>query len=183
MKLANMKNFISTVNDELNNLSVINVTGLNDELVTKNEFTFFVRYTENTLYTYSVVLNFDENSDVVRYTVNYIDEDGVQSCFNSASVNNAYELVQVVMCVCAIDTNACVIKFNNFDDDDNEFMNFDNNFCIIVPIFDDLPYMVEFHTVNNIAVYSVCGARRDTDFENMSTALRYFCTLCGYKID
>ena len=183
MKLANMKNFILIVNDELNNSSFINVTGLNDELVTKNEFTFFVRYTENTLYTYSVVLNFDENSDVVRYTVNYIDDDGVQSCFNSVSVNNAYELAQVVICVCAIDTNACVIKFNNFDDDDNEFMNFDNSFCIIVPIFDDLPYTVEFHTVNNIAVYSVCGAHHDTDFENMSTALHYFCTLCDYKID
>lgn len=92
---------------------------------------------------------------------------------------NNDELAQVIICICAIDTNGCMIKFNDFDD----FMNFDNVFCLIAPLFDDLPFSVEMHTENHIAIYSVCGAKRDCDFEVMSTAMRYFCTLCGFKID
>ena len=174
-----MKHFLSIVRDELNDSSYITVTGDNDELNTKNEFTLFMRYTENTLYTYSVTMRFDEFTDIVSYSVNYINDVGITSVFNSAVFNSVDELAQVVVCICAIYTNGCMIKFNDFDD----FMNFDNVFCLIAPLFDDLPYVVEMHTVNNITVYSVCGARRDRDFDTMSTALRYFCTLCGYKID
>lgn len=174
-----MKNFIAIVRDELNESSYVTVTGNNDELNTKNEYTLFVRYTENILYTYSVTMRFDEYSDVVKYSVNYIDDDGITSVFRSIVIDNAYELAQIVICVCAIDTNACMIKFDDFDD----YLNFDNVFCLIAPLFDDLPYVVEMHTENHIAVYSVCGANRDCDFENMSTALWYFCILCEYKID
>lgn len=192
MKLANMKNFIAIVRDELNTSSYITVTGNNDELATKNEYTLFIQYSENTLFTYSVTMQFDKFTDIVSYSVNFIDNDDddditdITSVFHSVVINNAYELAQVVVCICAIDTNGCTIKFNDFDD----YLNFDNVFCLIAPLFDDLPFSfddlpfsVEMHTENHIAVYSVCGANRDHDFECMSTALRYFCTLCEYKID
>lgn len=174
-----MKNFIAIVTDELNDSSYVTVTGHNDELATKNEFTLFIQYSENTLYSYSVTLRFDEFTDTVSYSVNYIDDDDITSVFHSIVINNAYELANVVVCICAIDTNGCMIKFNDFDD----YLNFDHVFCLIAPLFDDLPFIVEMHTENHIAVYSVCGAKRDHDFEIMSTALRYFCTLCEYKID
>lgn len=175
-----MKQFIAIVRDELNESSYIDVTGNNDELATKNEFTLFIRYSENTLYTYSVTMRFDEYCDIVNYSVNYIDDDSITSVFHSIVINNAYKLANIIVCICAIDTNSCMIKFDDFDD---YYLNFDNVFCLIAPLFDDLPFTVEMHTENHIAVYSVCGANRDCDFENMSTALRYFCTLCEYKID
>lgn len=181
--MNNFDNFVNTFNNSINAVNNFNIS---DKVSNDNETIFRITYTKNTTRNYIVHMSLE--TGFIKYTL-YSDDDTIKrgifetvTTFNHCDVTDVATTIQYII-IC--DSNHCLIVYYNtyfMNTLSDEYQNFKNNFCVIIPTDDELPYILEMHIECNKPIYSVSGAHSDYDFISINESLKYFIDLCKFDI-